>query len=260
MKKILACMLALMMAVSLCACGGGSTEKSYAGEYTAYAAESGGQCLKTEGLLTSVLTLKEDGTGTMTFNEETQELESYKVEGEKISLTAQGTSIEGTIKDGIIKIEDSDFTIYYVAEGADVSGIEVSDLSALFGGSEETTTEAVTEATTEAATQATTEAPKADASKKHYVVSDDTHFVIELSGVLLSYELDGDKVIGLKGYIDSGSEEIAKAALSQYEADSSITNVEVDGTWVIITYGESQYSTTTLKSLEAAFGDKKVTE
>lgn len=252
MKKIIALIMTLLMGISLCACGGSNTQEAtteaaaktdFTGVYTAYAAEVEGQCVKTAGILESILTLKEDGKATLTFNEESRDL-TYKIDGEKISFDGDEEVIEGTIKEGIVKVNDPDYVIYYVAEGADTSSIPALELTDIAGGDSE----------------ATTEAAAGTGSAKHYVVSDDTHFVIDIAGVLLSYEHDGDKVTGLKGYVDAGNETVADAVIAEYQKDESITKVEQDGTWIIITYDASKYESYTLKTLETAFADKKVTK
>ena len=57
-----------------------------------------------------VLELKADGTCVFTYEEESIELK-WKVEGEKIILSYEGESIEGTIKDGIVTMEMGEETI-----------------------------------------------------------------------------------------------------------------------------------------------------
>lgn len=61
------------------------------------------------------LELKDGGKGVMKVESESGDVE-WKVDGEKISLTADGETIEGTIKDGVIEIEIDGISVVFEKE------------------------------------------------------------------------------------------------------------------------------------------------
>lgn len=106
-----------------------------------------------------------------------------------------------------------------------------------------------------------TEAVPADSGEKH-LVSDDTHFVMEMNGVILSYEYEDDEVIGGKGYVNAGSEETALIVAQQYDVstDETIASVATEGIYVVITFTEKAYEGLTVSALEEVFAEEQITE
>ena len=118
----------------------GTVDSSLAGEYKVYAVESNGSCIRIpEGDMVFTFNLKEDGTGTVTVEEDTEKL-VWKNDGEVLNFFETDGSpstdkYKMTIKDGIIRLEvpateESGVIIeYFVRDGADVSSINAKDPS-----------------------------------------------------------------------------------------------------------------------------------
>ena len=111
-----------------------------------------------------------------------------------------------------------------------------------------------------------TEEPPTEAvpavSEEIRLVSDDTHFVMEMNGVILSYEYEDDDVIGCKGYVNAGSEETALLVPQQYDVstDDTISSVTTQGIYVVITFTEKAYAGLTVSALEEVFEEEQITE
>ena len=111
-----------------------------------------------------------------------------------------------------------------------------------------------------------TEEPPTEAvpavSEEIRLVSDDTHFVMEMNGVILSYEYEDDDVIGCKGYVNAGSEETALLVAQQYDVstDDTISSVTTQGIYVVITFTEKAYAGLTVSALEEVFEEEQITE
>jgi hypothetical protein len=111
------------------------------------------------------------------------------------------------------------------------------------------------------AEEATTEAAPAASTDVH-LVSDDTHFVMEKNGVILSYEYEDDDVIGCKGYVDAGSEEAARITAEAYDpsVDATIDSVTTQGSYVVITFTEKAFHGLTVSALEDIYEEEQITE
>lgn len=111
-----------------------------------------------------------------------------------------------------------------------------------------------------------TEEPPTEAapavSEEIRLTSDDTHFVMEMNGVILSYEYEDDDVIGCKGYVNAGSEETALLVAQQYDVstDDTISSVTTQGIYVVITFTEKAYAGLTVSALEEVFAEEQITE
>ena len=118
-------------------------DASVAGSYEVYAVESNGICVKIPAEEEMIFTfdLKEDGTGTITVDQDTEKL-LWKTEGDVLKLfeTDGSPSTEQynmTVKDGIIKLvvpatdESAEVIEYFVRDGADVSSLNAKDPSEL---------------------------------------------------------------------------------------------------------------------------------
>lgn len=110
-------LLALML-LCLAACsGGGDTYTLFAYDLDGYIQEATG--------ISSVMTLKSDGAGRLTINDETGSMK-WTDDGGVFTLTAGDETMTGTIADGIIALYvDEDAVWYYAAEGADTSSVPV---------------------------------------------------------------------------------------------------------------------------------------
>ena len=109
--------------------------------------------------------------------------------------------------------------------------------------------------------EAPTNAAPAAAGEVH-LVSDDTHFVMEKNGVILSYEYEDDEIIGCKGYVDAGSEEAAIITAEAYDPsqDETIDSVTTQGNYVVITFTEKAYHGLTLSALVDLYQEEQITE
>lgn len=101
-----------------------------------------------------------------------------------------------------------------------------------------------------------------EVSEDLHLVSDDTHFVMEMAGVILSYEYEDDEVIGCKGYVNAGSAETAEIVAQQYDTstDATIESVTTQGTYVVLTFTEKAYDGLTVSALEDLYGDEQIME
>lgn len=250
------------MVLSLSACGSSPAapkEEDFLGTYTAFAAEFNGMAVDISELdMESVLTLEADGKGYMTINDEGGDVTDWSVDGEKFSVTSGVSTIEGTIKDGIIKLDFDTVMCYYAKEGADTSSIELHSGDELAESLLSNSGEADAAAKDEEKADSGSEGLPAGFDPD--IVSDDTHFVMELAGVRMVYEIDGESVTGLYGFIDVGSESMAQKTKENYKADDSVSSVNSYGSLVVITYNEKAYQHLSASSLEKAFADDKITE
>lgn len=114
MKKAIAIvLLAVMILGLLAACGGG--DGKYIGKYQFSKATSEGETVTLDDYADMMgisvdevkdmicLELKSGGKGTFTMGDEPAEV-TWKIDGEKITLTAEGENAEGTIKNGVISL------------------------------------------------------------------------------------------------------------------------------------------------------------
>lgn len=154
-----------------------------------------------------------------------------------------------------LKPDDAD--VKAILESVEVKGAEAKPAD-----TEKETTKAA-----ETTAAETTAAEKSDSKPAGLnLVSDDTQFVIEVAGMYQVYKLDGRKIVGLFEYMDLGDEATAQAAVSSYDPNSNdeslkgIIGVKAVGTFLELEFDSSYYSTLDLDSLEAVFGDSKVTK
>ena len=107
-------------------------EDAAVGEYTMFGISNDSYpdvIVSTENLDgTSIITLKEDGTGTMLLRDEADD--EYEVKWEvndgKLSLTDDSGTLEAKIADGVIELhfDDQKITAYYAKDGADLDDYE----------------------------------------------------------------------------------------------------------------------------------------
>ena len=112
MKKALSIILAvLLLAALLAACGGGGSSK-YEGTYVMtkisdWTVEEYADLLDMtveEAQASMQIILKSGGKAVFNFDEEPEEV-NWKVDGEKITLSADGESITGTLKDNVLTLD-----------------------------------------------------------------------------------------------------------------------------------------------------------
>lgn len=138
MKRMIALMLAVLLILSLGACGkqaatpASGESLSYVGKYVAFAMvhDDYRDYLVDLGDNSSEITLDEDGTGVLTLSTEKGEgrIEKWKVEGGLIDVTVGNRTLFGPVENGnVLRLyfEKETLTIYYAKEGTDTSSYNV---------------------------------------------------------------------------------------------------------------------------------------
>lgn len=161
-KKMLSALFAMTLALTLCACGGKSSdaatpettsestvsvdtgkEESVAavstaaatpkaelpvtGEYTLFALTYEGYLIRASEMdAESMLTLADGSTGTISMKDDIAELDSWTADAGTLTVSlADGTSAKGTVDNGIIILDlygDESMLLYYAQDEADISG------------------------------------------------------------------------------------------------------------------------------------------
>lgn len=134
MKKILAILVALTMAISFAACGKQAADVT--GKYTAVSATCGGED-GTERLAGEYIELKKDGKGTYYSGYEFDL--AWKLDGEVFTGTVSFMGLEdscnGTLKDGVLSVAYGDWTYVMVKEGVDAPAGAAADAGSKLSGS-----------------------------------------------------------------------------------------------------------------------------
>ena len=178
MKRIISVLTALVMAVSLCACGGsGKAEDALAGTYKLYAMDyDESHIVLTDELFEgeNYITLKSGGSAEMSLENETNNLK-WKADGNNITVTAADGETTGTITDGVLALNVEGSNLYFLGEGASKDSLKAVSLDELLSGAvdeainelagseaDEPESDTETEAA-EAVTEEETEAPETKA-------------------------------------------------------------------------------------------------
>ena len=103
------------------------------GEYTLFAVTNEGMTVNSADMdMTSVITLDEGGTGSMTMDEDSMPVTHWEETDGKISITMEdGGAAEGTCSGGIIELDilgTGEMLMLFAKEGADTSGYEILSL------------------------------------------------------------------------------------------------------------------------------------
>lgn len=131
--------LVMMLVMAMFVLGGcGKKKDEVAGAYKFYAMEEEGGYVSIDLFKESggeemadffegfVLVLKEDGTGTLTMDEELPM--TWKRDGDHLTLTNDGVDGNATYKSGVIELDAEGIKMLFVREGGDVSGYKFMTL------------------------------------------------------------------------------------------------------------------------------------
>lgn len=138
MKKALAALLALLMVLSLAACGGsgGKEDQSMLGTYTLYAMDYDENTAILASELfegSNYITLKSGGAAEMCLENDVSNVK-WKLDGTKLTISAADGDMNGTLKNGILTLEADGSNLYYAAPGASTDGIKALTLDELLNG------------------------------------------------------------------------------------------------------------------------------
>ncbi len=130
MKRLLAILLAALMALSLAACTSGGNDDPNLGKYMGTRAEYSGMSLALENVLDggeTSIELKGGGKCTVILGGDSFN-GKYALAGEDITFTIQREDYAGTLKAGVIRLEFQGMTLVFEKEGAgDAAFVEVPD-------------------------------------------------------------------------------------------------------------------------------------
>ena len=144
-KGTAALLLALLMTLSLCACGGSAPAATaapaateapapaeaenplapYAGEYKEYSVIMDGTHLILDGYEDFSVTLAADGTGYLDWGADNQgPISGWSKDGDKVTVKAGVSEMDGSLKDGVLILEMGDgFALCFAKDGADTSSM-----------------------------------------------------------------------------------------------------------------------------------------
>lgn len=134
MKKLLAVLLSVLLLFSCAACGNKEDESLY-GNWKLHAMDYDGVTLLADELMEgdNYMELKKGGSVNFCLNSEPLNLR-WKSEGESITLTAADGDMKGSVRNGIMTLDVSGTTLYYVQDGADASSLKAITLDEMFNG------------------------------------------------------------------------------------------------------------------------------
>lgn len=234
-KSVFAAVLAAVLCFALTACGGGKENEALYGTYALYAVEEDGTAYKTAGLMEGSLTLEKGGKGSIVLDDPTAV--TWSCEGTAITIKSGGDKIDGTIENGIIKLDADGEIMYFAAEGADTSSIGAAGMDDLFNQmfNDAFSTEGTEEAETETA-GAETEAAKAADSSRYTITEysangltyDDPEIIAQLGMAETYVELNDDHtgVVCLSGsgfemnWTDDGQISVSGVPMYTFERES----------------------------------------
>ncbi len=135
MKKAISLALALLFALSLCACGGSKEADAMQGTYTLYAMDYEKSIVLTDGLFDgeSYIKLKSGGAAEMCMEGDVANIK-WKADGEKLTFTAADGDMAGSLSGGVLTLEADSAKLYFVADEAAKSKVKAISLDELLSG------------------------------------------------------------------------------------------------------------------------------
>lgn len=136
MKKITALALALLLALSLCACGGAKEDQSLLGTYTLYAMEyeKGTNVLASEVFDgESYINLKSGGSAEFCLEGDVANVK-WKADAGKITVIAADGEMSGSIADGLLTLDTDDSKLFFTANEAAKGKVKALTLNELLSG------------------------------------------------------------------------------------------------------------------------------
>ena len=123
MKKALCVILAAVMLLSLCACGGGDENSEHFGDYEIVEASKDDISVRVDDIFEDGFTITLKARGKCEMNIDGQRgTGKWTLDGKKISISGSGVELKGTLKKGIMTlkdVEDSGVDIVLVLDGVD---------------------------------------------------------------------------------------------------------------------------------------------
>lgn len=128
-------MMVLLFILALTGCTGKSDAVDVTGTYPFYAVDEGDGYISKDIMIEVLgeevgaffadysMVLEKGGKGNMTMDS-THDI-TWTLDKDKITLTAEGESIEGTYKNGVIELEMDGMKLVFAREGADTSGMKL---------------------------------------------------------------------------------------------------------------------------------------
>ena len=134
-RTLLTLLLALLLALGLAACGGGTAEApaeageageaagtDMAGHYIVYGFSANGDYIYSDQV-TGSIDLEEDGTGYLDWGEDNQgPITEWSADGEDLTFQAGVATITGTVKDGVMVLDD--LNLWLAREDVDVESLD----------------------------------------------------------------------------------------------------------------------------------------
>ena len=135
MKRITAIALVLIMVLCLVSCGS-SGDASVNGTYKLYALDyDEGHAVFADEFFSgeNYVLLKDGGKAEMCLEDDVADA-TWKMSGDRITVTLDDGDMEGTLKDGILTLVSDGSNLYFVKDGASTEGIKAVTLDELLHG------------------------------------------------------------------------------------------------------------------------------
>lgn len=124
-KRFIVLFLAAALVFALCSC----SSNGITGEYKTFAIgfeEYGYVATGSGDFYDGSVTLNSDGTGSIVINEDSKDIKSWTAADDgAVTVELSDSTVTGTVKDGVMRLDYDDLSVYYVKDGADTSSIHL---------------------------------------------------------------------------------------------------------------------------------------